>query len=152
MKKPYFPLFIDISQTKIVVIGGGKVAERRVRTLLEFAQYIQVISPELTEGLHHFKKNGQIEWRKEHYRAEALEGAGLVLAATGDDACNEAVVRDCKSRGIPVNTAHKKEMCDFYFPAVVVKEHVAVGITASGCSHARARAARESIEEALKKI
>ena len=50
-KKPYFPMFVDVSKKKILVIGGGKIAERRVETLLKFADNITVISPEMTERL-----------------------------------------------------------------------------------------------------
>lgn len=152
MRKPYFPLFIDISQKKIIVIGGGSVAERRVKTLLAFAEDIQVVAPELTENLYRLMEGGQIDWTKEHYTQEVIIGADIVLAATNDAACNEAVARDCKKLGIPVNTAHKKELCDFYFPAVVVKDHVVAGITASGCSHTQARKAREQVEKVLENM
>lgn len=152
MKKPYFPLFIDISRKKIVVIGGGKIAERRVRTLLAFAEHIQVVAPKLTEDLYRFAQSGQIDWRQENYVPEVLDKAEIVLAVTNDAACNEKIAEDCKERGIPVNTSHKKELCDFYFPAVVVKEHVVAGITASGYSHAQAKEARQRVEQVLKNM
>ena len=152
MNKPYFPLFIDIAQKEIVVIGGGRIAERRVKTLLSFAEHIVVAAPELTEKLYGLVKKGQIEWIQENYDSKMLEGAFIVLAATDNAACNEQIVKDCRRRGILVNTAHRKELCDFYFPAVAARENVVVGITASGQSHAKARETREKIERVLKNI
>lgn len=152
MQKPYFPLFVDISQKKVIVIGGGRIAERRVKTLLGFTEYIQVVSPVLTEKLRCLAERGRIGWVKKSYMPEMLDGSDIVLAATNDISCNEQIVEDCNSRGILVNTAHKKELCDFYFPAVVVKENVVAGITASGCSHMQAREARKRVENALENI
>lgn len=152
MQKPYFPLFIDMSQKKIVVIGGGRIAERRVKTLLEFAEYIQIVSPEVTETLYCLAKRGRIGWSRERYTAEALKEADVVLAATNDGLCNEQIAMECKRRGILVNAAHEKELCDFYFPAVVVHEQVTAGITANGRSHAQAKEARRLVEQALKNM
>lgn len=152
MQKPYFPLFTDISQKQIVVVGGGKIAERRVKTLLEFAEHIQVVSPAVTEELHRLVKSGRIDWREEHYTFDAIKDADIVLAATDDAACNEEVAGDCKIRNIPVNAAHKKELCDFYFPAIASCGNIVAGITASGYSHAQAREARKRVEEALRDI
>lgn len=152
MSKPYFPLFIDLSQKKIVVIGGGNIAERRVKTLLKFTEDIQIVSPRLTEELYRLAEDGQINWHSGSYTAGTLEGADIVLAVTNDAVCNEQIARECKSRGILVNTAHKKELCDFYFPAVVVEEHVVAGITASGQSHVQAGKARRQVEKAFKNL
>ncbi|MEZ3434917.1 MAG: bifunctional precorrin-2 dehydrogenase/sirohydrochlorin ferrochelatase [Lachnospiraceae bacterium] len=155
MKKLYFPLFVDISQKEIVVAGGGKVAERRVNTLLSFTEHIKVVSPELTEGLHHLAENGQIVWLEKLYESKVLEGADIVLAATDDASCNEQIVRDCRKRGILVNTAHKKELCDFYFPAVDIRENIVIGINASGINHKQVKQMRkdlETIDEIKKKL
>ena len=73
----------------------------------------------------------------------------MALAATDDPACNEAVARECRARGILVNVAHKKELCDFFFPAVVKRGELVAGICASGASHRKARKAREAVEQAL---
>ena len=67
-KKPYFPMFVDISKKKILVIGGGKIAERRVETLLKFADNITVISPEMTERLlERVKEKNPLDSRSDRY-------------------------------------------------------------------------------------
>ena len=83
---------------------------------LKVVVLVVVAAPELTEKLYGLVKKGQIEWIQENYDSKMLEGAFIVLAATDNAACNEQIVKDCRRRGILVNTAHRKEFCDFYFP------------------------------------
>lgn len=159
-KKTYFPLFVDISKKKIVVIGGGKVAERRVETLLNFSDDITVISPKVTEGIRKRVTEEKVSWIPDAIRMERgrsiekaiewfSEYADMVFAATDNSTCNEQLVRICREQGILVNASHKKELCDFYFPAVVVKDGVTVGITSGGEDHAQAKKIREQIEAML---
>ncbi len=165
-RKPYFPVFIDISEKRIIVAGGGRIAERRIDTLLKFTADITVVAPEVTDGIRKRVKEGKVSWiRKTFHKAARerqadeqkslsdtemlLNNADMVLAATNDAECNERIMRLCRERGIPVNVSHKKELCDFYFPAVVVKDNVTVGITSGGLSHAQARKVREQVEAVL---
>lgn len=152
MKKAYFPLFVDISKKRILIIGGGKIASRRAETLLAFAEDIWVVSPALTKDLQMLVKQRRIHWIGETYRADLLKGADMVLAAASDSACNEQVANDCRCRGIPVNTAHKKELCDFYFPGIVKKDHMVIGVTASGTDHRRAKMLRMRLAQAMERI
>lgn len=149
MKKPYFPMFIDVSEKRIVVVGGGKIAQRRIETLLTFADDILVAAPEITEAIRELCEEKRIRWVETPYHSDLLYDADMVLAATDDAQCNERIVEDCHKRGILVNAAHKKELCDFYFPAIVNKENLVVGVTTSGLSHREARRAREQIENVL---
>lgn len=148
--KPYFPLFVDISNKKIIVVGGGKIAQRRIETLLDFTNNLWVIAPEVTNAISLLNKNQQIHWIKDIYHSYMIADADIVLAATNDDLCNDMIAKDCKSRHILVNTAHKKESCDFYFPGIVKHKNIVTGITASGSNHHEAKKAREQISQALK--
>lgn len=152
MKGLYFPIFMDLSERKILVVGGGKVAQRRVETLLAFTENIVVAAPEITEELQRLVGEGAVVWLKERYSQTQLKDTYLVLAATDDAQCNEQVVRDCRERSILVNTAHKKELCDFYFPAVVRRGELVAGVTASGLSHKGVKEARECIDRALTEL
>lgn len=165
-RKPYFPMFVDISKKKIVVAGGGKIAQRRVETLLKFADDITVIAPEVTDVICKRIGEGRVHWIREAFHEDTeesqpdakkdmsdmdriLKDADMVLAATSDTDCNERIMRMCRERGVPVNVSHKKELCDFYFPAVVVKDNITVGITSGGLSHGQARKIREQVEDML---
>ena len=155
MSRLYFPLFMDISDQKIVVVGGGRVAQRRIETLLAFAPDLWVASPEVTDRLRELAEEGKIHWMEEVYSEklfEKLPDMKMLLAATDDPECNETAVKEARKRGILVNTAHKKELCDFYFPAIAGKDEVVAGICASGLSHKKARRAREAVEHALENM
>ncbi|MCI5870055.1 MAG: bifunctional precorrin-2 dehydrogenase/sirohydrochlorin ferrochelatase [Dorea sp.] len=152
MKRPYFPIFIDISEKKIQIIGGGRIALRRVKTLLAFTEKIQVISPQVSEELEQYAKEGRIQWIRDQYRSEYLDGADIVLAATDDPACNELVAEDCRKRKIMVNVSHSQELCDFYFPAIIMEDQIVTGITSSGMNHEKVRRVREVIEDTLKQL
>ncbi len=155
MSRRYFPLFVDISCQKIVVIGGGQVAQRRIETLLSFGADLWVAAPEITEKLRVLAEEGKIHWMREVYSDtlfEKLPDMKILLAATDDPECNEAAVKEARKRGILVNAAHKKELCDFYFPAVAGKDEIVAGICASGLRHKKARRAREAVERALKSM
>ncbi|MEF2806342.1 MAG: bifunctional precorrin-2 dehydrogenase/sirohydrochlorin ferrochelatase [Massilistercora timonensis] len=152
MDRSYFPLFVDISGKKTLVVGGGRIARRRIKTLLSFTPDIWVVAPEVTEELEALAEEGRIHWIRGTYAPgihEELPQIQMALAATDDPACNEAVARECRARGILVNVAHKKELCDFFFPAVVKRGELVAGICASGVSHKKARKAREAVEQAL---
>ena len=102
----YFPLFVDLEQKKIVVVGAGRIAERRIQTLLSFEAQITVIAPEASVKIRKLAKEGRLHWQQERWSPEAesfLDGSLFVLAAVDDGAVNKAVFRACRARGIPVN-------------------------------------------------
>ncbi|MCF0120842.1 MAG: bifunctional precorrin-2 dehydrogenase/sirohydrochlorin ferrochelatase, partial [Oscillospiraceae bacterium] len=126
-KTEYFPMFTDISGKKILVIGGGTIATRRVTTLLRFTDSVTVVSPDISESLEAFRAEGRINLICDVYRPELLDGAELVLACTSDNKTNGKIYDDCRSRGITVNVCSDKDKCDFYFPGVVITDNVVVG-------------------------
>lgn len=150
--KCYFPLFVDLSDKKILVVGGGKVATRRVKTLLSFTRQITVIAPKMTEELYMMVRTGTVDGDFREVKRSDFEDAYMVLAATSDDKVNDDIYRICKSMGIYVNLANDKEKCDFFFPGIVRKDEAVIGITASGLNHAKAKRIREIIQDALEKV
>lgn len=149
MKKAFFPMFVDISKKKIVVVGGGQVALRRVKTLLLFAEDILVVSPEMNEELCGLEREGKIRCLKREYRREDIQDADMVLAATNCHKVNSSIFRYCREQGILVNTADDKSKCDFYFPSVMQKGDVTIGMNSGGISPAAVRRVREEIENCL---
>ena len=147
----YFPLFFDLSQKRAVVAGGGKIAARRVRTLLPFVGRITVVAPAPAPSHAALAEAGQIELRRRAFRPEDLDGADLALSATGDEAADGQVFALCRERGIPVNLASDKTKCDFYFPGIARRDNLVVGVTASGADHKKARETAERIRELLEK-
>lgn len=149
MEKAYFPMFVDISKKKIVVIGGGKIAARRVKTLLIFAEDITVIAPDICDTLWELSRGGSIQCRKREFWTEDIQEAQIVLAATDRREINAEIVRYCREHGILVNTADDKGACDFYFPSVVKKGNVIIGINSGGDSPEEVKRVRKEIEESM---
>ena len=148
----YFPLFVDLEGRQVLVVGGGKIAMRRVRTLLEFGCEITVVSPEVCEELRE-----KVLWKKKRYDETDLESLGnvgeasrfvFVLAAAAPEV-NEKIVCDCRKKKIPVNNASNRDQCDFYFPGIYMKDEMVVGITASGLDHHKAKKVRIAIQKAM---
>ena len=155
MSKKYFPIFIDLSEKKVVVIGGGTIATRRIHTLLSFVGKITVVAPEITEELQQLQRQGNIEWVQELYHVSWLERADMVIAATNQPTVNQQVKSDCQriekesGRHILVSVIDDRELCDFYFPSIVQSEDIVIGINTGG-KPALTKQIRKEIEEYLK--
>ncbi len=131
----YFPFFVSLEGKNVLAVGGGRIAERRISALLHFDCRIRVISPELTPALGRYAAEGKLEWSARRYRTGDCRGADIVLAMTMDETVNRAVWEDCKKEGVTVNVADKKELCDFYFPGIVIADEAVIGVIANGGNH-----------------
>lgn len=143
---PYFPFFCNIKNKRILVVGGGVIAQRRIQTLLHFGCQITMITPECTDILRQYTEQKRITACFRTYQAGDCASFEIVLAATSDHTVNEAIVMECKTHHIPVNACHCKELCDFYFPAVVQQDNVVIGVTSSGVQHKQAGRIAERID------
>ena len=150
-EKLYFPLFFDLSDKNVLVAGGGRIAARRIKTLLPFVGRIIVAAPECSEELIALAAEGRIEHRARLFVPSDLDGAALALCATGDADTDAEIRRLCAERGIPVNVASDRDKCDFYFPGIARQGSVVVGVTAGGTDHKKARAVTQAIRELFKK-
>lgn len=146
---PRFPLFVDLTDRKILVVGGGRIASRRVETLCRFGGDITVVAPGTEKILEELARDGKVRLIRRAYRQEDLRGAWMVLAATDDRELNEEIHRQAKKEGAWVNVSSDQELCDFHFPGIAKKDPVVVGINASGADHRLARRVRERIQRLL---
>lgn len=148
----YFPLFVDLEGKKITVIGAGRIAERRIRTLLSFGAQITVLAPDATEAIKAWAEENKINWQRGCWGRETeglLEGSLFVLTAADEQAVNEMVYDTCKKMEIPVNCSDDRARCDFYFPGIARGGGITAGITADGKDHRLAREATERIRRCL---
>ena len=149
MKKPYFPLFVDLSEKKVYVIGAGTIAKRRIRSLIDFTDCLTVVAPEVNPELNSLEKEKKIMILRKKFDLQDITDADLVIAATNDHTLNNDIYEFCRENNIMVNVCNDKEKCDFYFPGLAMKENVVVGVTANGTNHKMARKAVEKIREML---
>ncbi|HNZ31637.1 MAG: bifunctional precorrin-2 dehydrogenase/sirohydrochlorin ferrochelatase [Smithellaceae bacterium] len=143
----YYPVFWEIAGKKCVVIGGGDVAERKIRRLVDCGAKVYVISPLLNEGLSLLKEKNIISHIAKEYSVENIYGAALVIGATDDEKINAAVSHDAKERGIPVNIVDDPQKCDFILPSLVERGDLTIAIGTGGNSPALARYLREKLEK-----
>ena len=115
----WYPLLLNISGRLCVVAGGGSVAERKTKGLLEAGGRVRVVSPSLTPALAEWAQTARIEWRRKEAEPADLEGALLVFAATDDPAANRRLAEMAKTKGLLVNDAGEGEAGNFIVPAVL---------------------------------
>jgi siroheme synthase-like protein len=145
---PYFPLFINIEALPCTVVGGGAVATRKIQTLLEFGGRLTVIDPEPSNSLENLSLEQDLILIRRPYRgSEDLQGARLVIAASDDREANRRAAGDAKALNIPVNAADDPEACTFFFPAIVRRGELVVGLSSSGLSPRFTARLREALEK-----
>lgn len=149
-EKKFFPLFTDLTEKKVVVLGAGKIASRRVKTLLSFVKNIEVIAPRASLEILNLSEEGRLIYREKEYDAEDICGADIVIAATDDPKVNDAIYSACKGLGILVNTASNQQKCDFHFPGIIEQDGIVIGFNGGGRDHKKVREMRGRIEQALK--
>lgn len=143
----YFPLFFSMEDKKVVVVGAGSIAQRRIQSLLPFGAKILVVAPETSMECRHLFATAGVTFLEKEYQKEVLEGAFFVLACTSDATVNEKVVQDARKLGILANRCDKKEDCDFYFPGIARRGELVAGITAGGRNHRLAKEATKQVQE-----
>jgi precorrin-2 dehydrogenase/sirohydrochlorin ferrochelatase len=137
---------VGLEHTQCIVVGGGRVAARKVSALRQAGARPVVISPAFCESLRRLAECGEIEAIEHTYRPGDLESARLVIAATDDPAINEAVWREAQSLGCLVNVVDDPAHCNFHVPATVRRGTLAISISTGGNSPALARRLRQGLE------
>ena len=147
---PYYPIFLNIRGRKCLVAGGGKVALRKVQTLLEHGADVQVVSPTLCPELNRLAKDGIIRAQQRSYKANDLHDALIAVAATDDATINESVAAEAKQRGILVNVVDDPQRSNFIAPSYFRRGDITVAVSTSGRSPALARKIRSELEQDFK--
>lgn len=142
----YFPLFISLEGIPCLVTGGGRVALRKILTLQKFGAVITVVSPEI---LPEIQELSGLRLIRRRFREQDLEGMAYLFAASSDERCNREAARLARKRKIPVNAADLPDDCDFFFPALVQRGDVVVGVSSGGKSPALAGRVRSLVDQAL---
>ena len=125
----YFPMFVQLKNKKCLVIGGGRIALRKIEVLKDFEADVTVIAPEMIPQIRQIDKIRRI-FRT--FMEEDFKEAELVVAATNDPKVNSEISKICMQKKIPVNAVDQKEDCSFIFPSYV-KEGEVVAAFSSGC-------------------
>jgi siroheme synthase-like protein len=143
---PYYPIYIDIEDRSVVIVGGGNVCARKAETMMKYGARVTVVSPTFTDEIEQWAANGSLQLRRKHYEPDDLDGAKLVIASTDVQQVNEQVAADCRARNIPVNVVDVTPLCEFIVPAIIEKGSIQIAVSTGGKSPAVARTLKEDLQ------
>jgi precorrin-2 dehydrogenase/sirohydrochlorin ferrochelatase len=143
----YYPVNLDMTNKRCVVVGGGDIAERKVERLLECGAQVTVVSKSLTPVLKARKKTGQMDHIDRDYEDQALDGAFMVIGATDRNDVNERISKEAMARGLLVNIVDDPDRCNFILPSLVQQGDLSIAISTGGKSPALAKKLRKELEK-----
>lgn len=147
MKKfPYYPIYLDIEDRSVVIIGGGQVCARKAETMMKYGARVTVVSPEFTTEIEEWARDGKLAIKRKHYEAADLTGANIVIASTDNQHVNEQIAADCRARRIPVNVVDVTPLCEFIVPAIIESGSIQIAVSTGGKSPALARTLKEDLQ------
>ena len=126
---------MDLSEKNVLFVGAGRVNTGRIKTMLDFVGSIKVVSPEADASIVALDEAGRISLHRRRFDERDLDGADIVITSTGHAGTDVRIAGMCRRRGILVNAASDKTICDFYFPGIARKDPLVVGVTSSGEDH-----------------
>lgn len=146
-----YPVFLKVSNLKVLLVGGGNVAEEKLTFLLKSSPnaYVEMISPMYREATIELANKYSVKMYKGSYRRKYLKGKHIVVATTDVPKVNEKVYADCRKRAILVNVADNPPYCDFYMGGIVTKGNVKVAISTNGKSPTTAKRLRQFFEDVI---
>ncbi|MSQ61140.1 MAG: bifunctional precorrin-2 dehydrogenase/sirohydrochlorin ferrochelatase [Dehalococcoidia bacterium] len=142
----YYPVFLDLTGRRCLVVGGGTVGARKVEGLLTAGGAVTVISPALSPALRVLEEAGRITTVGREYRRGDAAGYDLCMIATDDGVANAEVARDCRKQRVLVNAADDPPNCDFILPSVLRRGDLQIAVSTGGRSPALSRKVREELE------
>jgi uroporphyrin-III C-methyltransferase/precorrin-2 dehydrogenase/sirohydrochlorin ferrochelatase len=145
----HFPIFADLRGRRVLVVGGGDVAEHKIRLLISAGARVTVIAPQLTPWLEQQAADAALSVSRREFAEELPENIFLVIAATDDRAVNAAVAAAAENRHVFVNVVDDAELSTFQVPAIVDRSPLIVAISSGGTAPVLARVVRERIESLL---
>jgi len=141
-----YPIYVDLADRRVLVVGGGKVAERKVASLIEAKAQVIVVSPDATAAI---RSNAQIRWHPRQYRRGEVASYSLAFASTDDRAVNAQVAKDGEAANVFVNSADDPPNCSFILPAVAKHGDFQIAISTNGRSPAMAKWLRQELEQQI---
>ncbi|MGH6875584.1 MAG: NAD(P)-dependent oxidoreductase, partial [Aestuariivirgaceae bacterium] len=144
----YFPLFIDLKSRKVLVVGGGEEALRKIRLLLKTEARIEVIAAELHPELTDLAVGGNIAWVGREFSPTLLDGAACVFVAAGEE-LNSRVSREAHKRDILVNVVDEAELSSAIVPAIVDRDPLVIAVGTEGAAPVLAQGIRSELEADL---
>lgn len=145
----YYPIFLQLQDRAVLVVGGGREAEHKVTNLLPTGARLTVVHPTLTPQLATWRDEGRIQHMARPYQRGMMQGFVFVMVADDDRSRNAEIFNEGREAGILVNSADDVPNCDFILPAVIRKGVITLAASTEGASPALARRLREELDAYL---
>lgn len=149
--KYYYPIFLDVNKSHCLVVGGGSVAERKIKSLVSLGAQVTIVSPDITSGISNYLKNREVIWIRSKYEKKYLNNVRLIISATNNKNINNRVFLDAQEKGIPVNCVDDIDHCSFIVPASIRKGNIQVAVGTGGGAPVIAGMIKRKIESLLEK-
>lgn len=143
---PYYPIFLDLNHQNVVVVGGGDVAERKIKNLLIYGCTIYISSPHLTPHLQQLVATKKIHHIPYESLDTYMDDTFMVIAATDDTEVNSKIASLAKKHGLLINTVDQPKDCNFIMPSIVKRGNLQIAISTAGKSPALAKKIRKNLE------
>ncbi|WP_421242886.1 siroheme synthase CysG [Aeromonas enteropelogenes] len=145
----YLPIFCRLDNKPVLLVGGGEVAERKARLLLDAGAHLTIVAPELDPELAELAANGSIEWLAAEFAPAHLTGKWLVVAATDRREVNALVYQSANQARIFANVVDDPKRSSFIMPSIIDRSPLMVAISSGGKAPVLARLLREKLEAML---
>lgn len=144
----YHPLMINWQDKIITVIGGGKIAERKIKSYVGSGARITVVSPSVTEDLYQLILEKEVNWKEKHYERIDTEDAFYIIAATSNPALNERIIKNCKQNQLSLNVSNHQSS-NTMMPAIIKRKNLQIAISTNGASPMLAKKIRDQIRKMI---
>ena len=142
-----FPIFLKLEGRRCLVVGAGKIAEGKIRGLLDAGASVEVVAPFAVPQIQQWFGQGVLSWQQRVFEPRDLDHASIVIAATPSHEVNTQVFEEAQLRNVLCNSVDDPENCDFYYPAVVQRGDLQIAISTNGRSPALAQRLRQELEQ-----
>ena len=145
----YYPIYLNLTDKRSIIVGGGTIAEGKVTSLLEADAQVVIIAPEVTPAIRELAESEKITWEQRAYRDGDLEGAAIAISATDDPEVNHQVWDEAHRRGILINVVDDVPYCNFIAPAIVRRGDITIAISTNGKMPALAAHMRREMDKSF---
>jgi len=145
----FFPMFMDMSELKVLVVGGGFIATEKLEKLVDFTKEITVIATQVSHEANQLIKDHCLTLYQRAYTRGDIEGFDIVIVATDTVELHKAIYEESRGSRILVNSVDNTAYCDFIFPSYVKKDDLTIAFSTGGASPAFAKYIRKHFEKII---
>ena len=145
----YFPMFYNLEDKKILVVGGGNIAFEKLEKLLTFTKDITIIAKEVNLNTYNLYKEHCLTFYQRAYKSGDIDGFDIVIVATNDIKLHEEIFNESRDKKVLVNSVDNTKYCDFIFPSFIKRGDLTIAFSTSGASPAFAKAIKEHFSSLL---